>query len=136
MLTTYPQRAVHEEAAMATQYDPAPASEDTQKVALNKSLEDIGWGVFLIMIGCIWLVPKEWVPEGTWLLGTGLLLLALNVVRYSNGIPMNGFTSVLGILALAAGVGDLFGLRPPLFAICLIVFGASILFRAAVGTKA
>ncbi len=88
------------------------------------------------MIGCIWLVPKEWIPEGTWLLGTGLLLLALNAVRYSNGIAMNGFTAVLGVLALAAGVGDLFGLRLPLFAICLIVLGASILIKAAGGTKA
>lgn len=121
---------------MVTQHDPAPASEDTQKVALNKRLEDTGWGLFLVMIGCIWLVPKEWIPEGTWLLGTGLLLLALNAVRYLNDIAMNGFTNVLGILALAAGAGDLFGLRLPLFAICLIVFGASILLRAAGGTKA
>ena len=121
---------------MATQHDPAPARRDTQNVALNKRLEDIGWGVFLIMIGGIWLVPKEWVPQGTWLLGTGLLLLALNAVRYSHGIAMNGFTAVLGLLALAAGVGDLFGVRLPLFAICLIVFGASILLRAARATKA
>lgn len=121
---------------MATQHDPAPPSEATQKVALNKRLEDIGWGLFLIMIGCIWLVPKEWVPEGTWLLGTGLLLLALNAVRYLNGIAMNGFTVVLGVITLAAGVGDLFGLRLPFFAICLLVFGATILLKAAVGTKA
>lgn len=120
---------------MATQHDPAPAGQDAQKAGLNKRLEDVGWGVFLIMIGGIWLVPKEWVPEGTWLLGTGLLLLALNAVRYANGIAINGFTAVLGLLALAAGVGDLFGVRLPLFAICLLVFGASLLLRAARATK-
>jgi hypothetical protein len=121
---------------MPTEHDPAPASQDTTKVALNKRLEDIGWGLFLIMIGCIWLVPQERVPEGTWLVGTGLLLLALNAVRYLNDIAMSGFTNVLGVLALAAGVGDLLGLRLPLFAICLIIFGASILLKAAGGTKA
>ncbi len=115
---------------MATQHDHA------LELALTTRLEDIRWGLFLIMIGCIWLVAKERVPEGTWLLGTGLLLLALNAVRYSNGIAMNGFTAVLGVLALAAGVGDLFGLRLPLFAICLIVFGASIILTAAGGANA
>ena len=121
---------------MATQPDPAPAGEDTQKRALSKRLEDIGWGLFFIMIGCIWLVPKERVPQGTWLLGTGVLLLALNAVRYLNGLAINGFTAVLGILALAAGVGDLFGVRLPLFAICLIIFGASIILKAASSAKA
>jgi hypothetical protein len=48
---------------------------------LEKNLDDIGWGIFLIMIGALCLVPKDLVPEGTWLMGTGLLLLTLNGVR-------------------------------------------------------
>ena len=36
-----------------------------------KRLDQIGWGIFLVMIGTIWLVPA--VPPGTWLIGTGIL---------------------------------------------------------------
>ena len=36
-----------------------------KKRNLEKWLNSIGWGLFLILLGCIWLVPDEMVPEGT-----------------------------------------------------------------------
>ena len=45
-----------------------------------KQFDEIGWGIFLMMIGTSWLVPS--VPQGTWLIGTGVLLLVLNAIRY------------------------------------------------------
>ncbi len=59
-------------------------SEDAQK-SLNKRLEAISWGLFLIMIGGIGLVPHNLVPEGTWLIGAGL--------DYA-GLTLRGITSV------------------------------------------
>ena len=100
-----------------------------RKTALNKRLEDIGWGLFLIMIGVIWLVPNAQVPQGIWLIGAAAIMLGLNAVRYLNGIKMNGFTIALGLLALAAGLGSLFGLKLPIFAILLILVGASIILK-------
>src|SRR3972149_2042115 len=97
----------HRGNTMTAQNDQPSSIQDTQKAALNKRLESIGWGLFLIMIGGIWLVPDEQVPEGTWLIGAGLIMLGLNLARYLNGIRMSGFTIVLGILALASGLSDL-----------------------------
>ena len=114
---------------MTAQNDQPSSIQDTQKAALNKRLESIGWGLFLIMIGGIWLVPDEQVPEGTWLIGAGLIMLGLNLARYLNGIRMSGFTIVLGILALASGLGDFAGIDLPLFPILLILIGASILLK-------
>lgn len=114
---------------MTAQNDQPSSIQDTQKAALNKRLESIGWGLFLIMIGGIWLVPDEQVPEGTWLIGAGLIMLGLNAARYLNGIRMSGFTIVLGILALASGLSDFAGIDLPLFPILLILIGASILLK-------
>jgi len=114
---------------MTTESDQPTVTYDAGKAALNKRLESIGWGLFLIMIGGIWLVPDEQVPEGTWLIGAGLIMLGLNLARYLNGIRMSGFTIVLGILALASGLGDLAGVDLPLFPILLILIGASILLK-------
>ena len=99
----------------------------------SKRLDDIGWALFLIMIGAIWLIPA--VPEGTWLVGAGLILLGINGVRALNGVKMSGFGIVLGVLALAAGLGGLAGVKVPVFAILFILIGASITLRPLVGKK-
>jgi hypothetical protein len=114
---------------MTAQNDQSSSIQDTQKTALNKRLESIGWGLFLIMIGGILLVPNEQIPEGAWLIGAGLIMLGINVARYLNGIRMSGFTIVLGILALASGLSDFAGIDLPLFPILLILIGASILLK-------
>jgi hypothetical protein len=120
---------------MATQDNQARRNDDTQKTALNKRLEDIGWALFLIMIGCIWLVPDEQIPQGTWLIGAGLIMLGLNGARYLNGIKVSGFTMLLGMVALAAGLGSLVGVELPLFAVFLILIGASIILRPLFGKR-
>jgi hypothetical protein len=107
----------------------AASDQDVFKEALDKRLDSIGWGLFLIMLGGLWLAPKEMVPEGTWLIGTGLIILGLSVVRYLNGIEVSWFWVGLGVLALGTGVGDLVGLSLPVFPILLIIAGAATLFR-------
>lgn len=107
-----------------------PGSESgthTQQRALNKRLEALGWGLFFVMIGGLWLVPGELVREGTWLIGVGVIMLGLNAARYLNKIKMSWFTIALGVLALAAGLGDYVGVELPLFPILLVLVGASII---------
>jgi hypothetical protein len=106
-----------------------------QKSSLNKRLEDIGWALFLIMIGCLLLVPTQQIPQGTWLIGTGLILLGINGVRYLNDIKMSIFSVVFGVFALVAGLGDLFGVKLPLFAVFLILMGISILLKLFIDQK-
>jgi hypothetical protein len=106
------------------------AAQDPAKKALDKRLENIAWALFLIMIGGIWLVPNRQVPEGTWLIGVGFIMLGLNAARYANDIQMSNFTIGLGILALLIGLADFAGVDLPLFPILLILIGANIIFKA------
>jgi hypothetical protein len=99
-----------------------------------KRLDQIGWGIFLVMIGTIWLVPG--VPEGTWLIGTGVLLLALNAIRSRLGIHWNGVSLALGALALAAGLGEFTGIDLPLFPIFLVMVGLALIFRPLLAQRA
>jgi hypothetical protein len=100
-----------------------------EKVLLNKRLESIAWGLFLIMLGCQAFVPAEQVNEGFWSIGVGFILLGLNAARYSNQIRMSGFTTILGIIALLSGVGELAGVDLPGLAILLILLGAHLLLK-------
>jgi len=102
---------------------------DPEKVALNKRLEMIGWGCFLIMLGGFILVPHDVIAKGTWSIGVGVIMLGLNAARYFNGIRMSGFTTFLGIISLIGGVLQLLGLQAIEGAFLLIILGAFLLVK-------
>jgi hypothetical protein len=109
--------------------DRARADPDARNAALDRRLEDVGWGTVLIMVGAIWLIPDAQVPQALWLVATGLVLVALNVVRYLHALRVRFFGAVLGVVLVATGVGRLIGTELPLVAVGLIVIGAGIILR-------
>lgn len=106
----------------------SPTQENLNAIE-NKRLESIAWGLFLIMLGCQAFVPHEQVNEGFWSIGVGIILLGLNAARYTKQIRMSGFTTVLGIIALLTGIGELAGIDLPGFAILLILLGAQLVLK-------
>ncbi len=114
--------------ATAEEKQPTVVS-NPEKVALNKRLENIGWGLFLIMLGGAALVPDKSVNEGWWSIGVGLIMLGLNVARYFNQIKMSGFTTFLGIVSIISGVLQLLGQNALGGAIFLIVLGSYLLIK-------
>jgi hypothetical protein len=100
---------------------------------LNRKFETITWGVLFIWWGITLLF--RFLPDGTGMAGTGLILLGLNAARSLNGIPANDFSITLGILALVWGGLELarsilrLPFELPVFAILLIVLGAIVLVR-------
>ncbi len=102
---------------------------DPDKAALNKRLEAVGWGLFLVMLGGFILVPGDQFPKGWWSIGVGVIMLGLNVARYFNHIRMSGFTTFLGLIAIISGILELAGLDMLGGALFLIILGAYILIK-------
>jgi hypothetical protein len=102
---------------------------DTDRVALNKRLETVAWGAFLIMLGGFMFVPEEIIRGGWWSIGVGLIFLGLNAARYFNSLRMSGFTTFLGIVSVIGGVLDLVGLEGVNGAVLIIVLGGYLLFK-------
>ena len=102
--------------------------EELEKRALNKRLESAAWGLFLVMLGLLWLVPEEMVPQDAWLLGAGLILLGLNAIRYVKGIRPSGFTVFLGVIGVLLGIGGLLGVELPVFPIVIILIGLNLVW--------
>lgn len=106
---------------------------------MNRNFEAIGWGALFIWWGISVMVPS--LPNGTAALGTGLILIGVNIARKLSGVPINGFSTTVGILALIWGVLELVGVllslpfELPIFAILLIVLGAIVLWPELMGTK-
>jgi hypothetical protein len=101
---------------------------DAGKRDLNRRLETVGWGLFLIMLGGFALLKE--VPEGTWLIGAGLIMLGLNAVRLLAGIRASWFTLVLGTIALLSGLGSVLGIDIPVGPLLIILIGLAIVVRA------
>ena len=114
---------------MNEQTNQPATTQDEQKKALDKRLDSIGWALFLIMIGCLWLVPPFMVPQGAWLIGTGIIILGITWVRHINNIMINKFWIVIGIIALASGLSQFLGIKLPLFPILLVIVGVSIIVK-------
>jgi len=102
---------------------------DSGKAALNKRLETIAWGLFLIMLGGFMFVPEEIISGGTWPIGVGLIMLGLNLARYFNGIKMSGFTTALGIISVVSGLLELAGWANLEGGILLVILGAYLLLK-------
>ncbi len=102
---------------------------DPEKAALNKQLETVFWGLFLIMLGGWALVPAQTIPKGAWSIGVGLLMLGLNATRYLNKIRMSGFTTFLGILSVVGGLAEYFGWASLGGAFILIILGAYLILK-------
>ena len=104
-------------------------SDHASSANLNKRLNDIGWGLLFLLTGIIWLLPGGRVPEGAWLFGVAAILLGINVFRYLKHIKVDGFSLVLGSAALLAALTPSWLSGLPLFAICFIVIGASLIAK-------
>lgn len=104
-------------------------SVDPDRAALNKRLETIAWGCFLILLGGFMFVPQEIINGGWWSIGVGLIMLGLNAARYFNGLRMSGFTTFLGIISIIGGVLDLILVQDINAAVLLIVLGGYLLLK-------
>jgi hypothetical protein len=102
---------------------------DPEKSALNKRMETMAWGAFLIMLGGFMFVPEEIVKGGWWSIGVGLILLGLNAARYFNGLRMSGFTTFLGVISVVGGVLDLVTVQDLGGAVFLIVLGSYLILK-------
>jgi hypothetical protein len=101
---------------------------------LDAKIETIGWGLLFIWWGLRWWLLIS-LPDGSGLVGTGVILLGLNLARSLTNIRTRNLTTLLGLLTLAGGgimVVDATMHLPfhlPAFEILLIVTGLVFLWR-------
>jgi hypothetical protein len=100
-------------------------STSADNTNLAHRLDVLGWGIFFLMTGVLMLFPS--LPEGTWLVGLGLLMLGLAAVRVGLGLALEWFGVILGTGALVAGFGTIAGIYIPVFALFLVACGLALI---------
>jgi hypothetical protein len=105
------------------------------KKELNHLLATLADALILIWWGVV--IVVEPLTFGFGLIGTGLVMLAVNGIRLLNGIPTKSSTTVLGLIALLWGIFD-HALALDFwssFAVLLIVIGVIQIGSLLVGLK-
>ena len=107
-------------------------SMSTEKKTLNRSLETASWGVFFVGLGATLAVQSIYKIDikGGIFTTIGLVLIALNAIRYQKQIPISKFTLFIGVLTLLIGISDFVGFKLPVFETILILIGLFILLGA------
>ena len=107
--------------------------ESSKKHELSRKLDAIGWGVFFIWIGITMLVKIF--PAGVASLGVGAIILGEAIARFLLRVSVTAFWILLGLIFIAAGVGELWAIDLPLMPIAFIVAGALLIFRLTTKAK-
>jgi hypothetical protein len=91
-----------------------------------RQIDSAAWAVFFIWVGIVMLVGLPW---DWFLVGVGVLILGVQVVRRQWNLKTETFSIVIGLIILAAGAWDLLLLPLPLMPILLIALGAYLLWK-------
>lgn len=52
--------------------------QNTSPKALKRRIDGWGWGIFILMLGLIWLFPEGSIPEGSWLIGLAMIIFGVS----------------------------------------------------------
>jgi hypothetical protein len=88
---------------------------------LSDRVDSFGWGLLFVSVGATGLIPD--LPEGSWLIAAGIVMLGASAARGQLRLPVRVVTVAVGGVALAAGIGVAAGLAAATGPIVLIVLG-------------
>ncbi len=91
----------------------------------NKLLNGVAWGAFLVVLGIGWLASIAYTIEVTAYIavGVGIILVAINLARFSGGISLSKFSLFIGLVALALGGAGMIGYSLPLIPTVIVLVG-------------
>ncbi|MGB9741288.1 MAG: hypothetical protein ACPLW5_05985 [Candidatus Bathyarchaeales archaeon] len=101
----------------------------------NVALTSLAWGIFFVMIGVSLAMTvygiafEAMVPYIA--VGTGVILIGLNIARTGLGMALSKFSLFIGTLAFILGGAALVGYVLPWYAMIIVLIGLFIIAEAA-----
>lgn len=108
-------------------------STEMARNALARKLDAIGWGAFFCWMGLSMLIKSF--PAGVTTIGIGVIILGEAVARMIFKVSVNGFWILLGVIFIAAGLGEMFAINLPMLPIAFIIAGVLLIVRQTTKAK-
>lgn len=104
------------------------SSDDvSQSGSKVKNMEALGLGLVLVWFGAAFLLGLN---QPAILIGLGVVVLAVQGLRYRLDVAVEAFWVVVGILLFCSGVWAIFSKEFPTWPVILIVLGGATIFSA------
>ena len=87
---------------------------------LGHSIDSIGWALFFMWIGIVLLANLSWTMS---LVGTALIVLAVQATLLARGERLDVFMAAMGVVLLIGAVSDIYGSVWSLFPALLVALG-------------
>ena len=98
--------------------------KNLEKLNLSHKLSKTGWALFFIWIGIATLAKFEF---ATGVLGVGIIILIMQVIRKVTGLKFEGFWLFAGFIFLLSGFKEVFDTDFPVVPVLFILAGAVLL---------
>ena len=96
----------------------------------ERQLEAAGWGVFFVWIGIALLAHLGW---SIGLVGVGIIMLLVQLVRYELAFGVERFAAIVGVLFILGGIFERWQIHFGLVPILCIIAGLALLTSALTG---
>ena len=103
-------------------HSPRPSNQDERA----RQIDSAAWAVFFIWVGFVMLAGVSW---AWFLVGVGVLIAGAQVARQQQGLKVEIFGVIVGLIIFAAGIWDLLALPLQRMPIVLIVLGGYLLWK-------
>ena len=106
----------------------ATGRSELTRAELSARIDTLGWGALFVALGGVGLVPD--LPKDAWLIAVGVVMVGVSATRARLRLSVSGVTTVVGVLALAAGLGSIAGLARATWPAILVVLGLTLVVGA------
>jgi len=103
---------------------------ESDKTALGRNLTTAGWGFVFIWIGIVLLTNFS---GGVALLGIGIIIICMQVVRMRTNLKLEIFRFIVGLSFVAGGIWDLYDEKLNLLPSLCFLAGAIFLIASLLG---
>ena len=105
---------------------------DSEKATLGRNLTTAGWGFVFIWIGIVLLTQLS---GGVALLGIGIIIIAMQIIRMRMNLRIELFRFIVGLFFVAGGIWDLYNTNLNLLPSLCFLAGAIFLVASLLGLQ-
>lgn len=98
----------------------------------NKLLNGAAWGAFFVVLGIGWITSAIYAIDVAAYIavGAGIILVAINLARFTVGISISKFSLFIGLIAFVLGATGAIGYSLPLIPTLIVLVGLFVLAEA------
>jgi len=100
------------------------------RIKTRKIIGRMGWALFFVFTGVLFLFPSGSINDSVWLIGTGSIIVVINFLKGIFRAGISGFAFFVGFIMIFYGIANIINQHIPFWPFIIILLGVVIIFKA------